>query len=98
MRTLPIAVAKKKKLEQDDKVEQFRQEVQQYEQALASPGPLPAALAGQGIEAREFSIKSMARSGDQPATSNRKSLSLVAFIVLMAGAVGLAYLYDRSLA
>jgi hypothetical protein len=96
LRTLPISVARTKKAELDAKARQYRQEVSQLEAALAQPGAPPAAVALQGIDAREFSVKLPARRGDQPVSSNRKPLTLAVFVALMGGALALVYACDRS--
>ena len=98
LRTLPIAICKAKRHEQADKLTFLREQIKQHDVARAAigkPGGPPAHGALEGMDAREFTVKSPARVGDKPASSSRKTLFAVTFMGLMAAAFGLLFVYDR---
>jgi hypothetical protein len=62
---------------------------------LGKPGGPPARGALEGMDAREFAVKSPARVGDAPVSSSKKTLMAGTFLALMAGVFGLLFVHDR---
>jgi hypothetical protein len=100
LRTLPIALSRSKRAEERNKLEWLKAQIKQHEAAKAAmnqPGGPPARGALEGMDAKEFSVKSPPRVGDKPVSSSRKTVFAGTFLGLMACAFGLLFVYDRRL-
>jgi hypothetical protein len=98
LRTLPIVLTKAKRNERASMLKYLKDQLKQHEVARAAigkPGGPPGRGALEGMDAKEFMVKSPPRVGDKPASSSRKTLFAVTFLGLMAAAFGLFFVYDR---
>jgi hypothetical protein len=98
LRTLPIVATKTKRNERAGTLNYLKEQIKLHETARAAigkPGGPPGRGALEGMDAREFSVKSPPRVADKPASSSRKTLFAVTFLGLMAAAFGLVFVYDR---
>ncbi|HEY1376702.1 MAG TPA: hypothetical protein VGF55_07900 [Gemmataceae bacterium] len=99
LRTLPLQLTLSKKNELALKLQYLREEIKKHEAAkagLGKPGGPAASGALEGMDAREFSVKSPPRVAETPVANTRKTYAALTFFGLMAGAVGLLMAYDRS--
>ena len=64
--------------------EELKRHARSARAAIGKPGGPPARGALEGMDAREFTVKSPPRVGDKPASSSRKTLFAVTFFGLMA--------------
>jgi hypothetical protein len=98
LRLLPIVLTKAKRNERASMLKYLKEQLKQHEAARAAigkPGGPPGRGALEGMDAREFSVKSPPRVSDKPASSSRKPLFAATFLGLMAAAFGLLFIYDR---
>jgi hypothetical protein len=98
LRTLPIVLAKSKRHELVNKLEWLKEQLKEHAAAMTAanrPGGPPARGALEGMDAREFSVKSPPRVGDKPASSTTKTVFAGTFLGLMAAAFALLLVHDR---
>jgi hypothetical protein len=98
LRTLPIYMARMKRSAEQDRAEFLQGELRQLDDAMQAihlpSGPnAPRVLAG--MDESEFKVQSK-WIDNQPASSNRRTLTALTFLVLMGLAFGLLFAYDRS--
>jgi hypothetical protein len=98
LKTLPLQLTKAKYNELRLKLDYLKDELKRHAEAralLGKPGGPPARGALEGMDAKEFAVKSPARVGDAPVSSSKKTLMAGTFLALMAGVFGLLFVYDR---
>jgi hypothetical protein len=98
LRLLPIVLTKAKRNERANLLKYLKEQLKQHETARAAigkPGGPPGRGALEGMDAKEFMVKSPPRVAEKPASSSRKPLFAVTFLGLMAAAFGLLFIYDR---